>query len=332
MIDSVCLTRPVRMHSPLDMLSLGFRSVCKHPSSVCTHPARWRLAREKKPHLTWSEAPNGSHWLSLTGSLPKFMFGSNVYLLSNDDELRTCLEGISQYVAETAQVTFDAFAANVNRVDYCHHWRFSSELVPQYLWALRGISLPRMRKTLIDSSTVELSNASQTIVFYDKFEERFAMKSSTQEELNAAKGVLRFEMRLRDNRSCDRFAKKMGVPNRKAEMLLTEQATRHAIRQTLDRLGLSKPITEGSARLELLRAYCGNDGARFLRLAGFLAAGDYYGLDNLVKLKISSYSDYRRKLKEIKDAGAFLIAEGPRSLEGLTFIEPCKPHQGSEAA
>jgi hypothetical protein len=111
------------------------------------------------------------------------MFGSNVYLLTSDHELRTCLEGISQYVAEVAQVTFDALAANVNRVDYCHQWRLSSDLVTQYLKALRFISLPRMRRTLIDTSTVELTNASQTIAFYDKFEERLAMKSVTQEEL-----------------------------------------------------------------------------------------------------------------------------------------------------
>ena len=153
MIDSVCLTRPVRMHSPRDMLALGFKSVCKHPTSVCDHPARWKLATDKKPHLTWSEAPDRSQWLSLTGSLPKFMFGSNVYLLASDDELRTCLEGISQYVAEVAQVAFDALAANVNRVDYCHQWRLSTVLVTQYLYALRSISLPRMRRTLIDTST-----------------------------------------------------------------------------------------------------------------------------------------------------------------------------------
>jgi len=116
MIDSVSLTRQVRMHSPREMLSLGFRSACQHPSELCTHRARWKLpGGDKKPHLTWSEAPNGSHWLSLTGSLQKFMFGSNVYPLSSDDEIRACIEGTSQYVQSVAQVSFDSFRAYVTR-------------------------------------------------------------------------------------------------------------------------------------------------------------------------------------------------------------------------
>jgi hypothetical protein len=196
MIDSVCLTLPVRMHSPPEMMSLGFSSVCKHPSLSCTHPARWRFHPPNKPHLTWSEAPDRSHWLSVTGSLPRLLFGSNVYLMSSDEELRTCLDGIYTYVSENAQVHFDPLKANVTRVDYCRDWKLTSELVTQYLWSLRSVSLPRMHRTITDNCTVQLSNASQTICFYDKFEERAAMKSKLDEEVTAAKGILRFEMRL----------------------------------------------------------------------------------------------------------------------------------------
>jgi hypothetical protein len=135
MIDTVCLTLAVRMHSPTDMMTLGFSAACRHPTRFCSHPARWRFHPPKRPHLTWSEAPDHSHWLSLTGSLPRFMFGSNVYLLSSDDELRTCLEGISHYVSSAAQVNFDCLSANVTRVDYCHDWKLTSNLVTQYLWA-----------------------------------------------------------------------------------------------------------------------------------------------------------------------------------------------------
>src|SRR5688572_25567527 len=214
MIDSVCLTLPIRMHSPMEMALLGFTSVCRHPSLSCAHPARWKFHPPNKPHLTWSEAPDRSHWLSVTGSLPRFLFGSNVYLMSSDDELRTWLKGISEYVGEMAHVHFDSFKANVTRVDYCRDWQLTSELVTQYLWSLHSVSLPRMHRTVIDNCTVQLSNASQTICFYDKFEERAAMKTKTSEELTAAKGILRFEMRLRDNPSCNRHASTLGLRNR----------------------------------------------------------------------------------------------------------------------
>jgi hypothetical protein len=332
MIDSVCLTLPVRMHSPPEMASLGFTSVCKHPSLSCTHPARWRFHPPNKPHLTWSEAPDRSHWLSVTGSLPRFLFGSNVYLMSSDDEIRTCLDGISMYVGDIAQVPFDSFKANVTRVDYSIDWQLTSELVTQYLWSLRNVSVPRMHRTLTDNCTVQLSNASQTICFYDKFEERVAMKSKSDEELIAAKGILRFEMRLRDNRSCGRHAATMGLRNRSAEELLTREIAHRTVRTTLERLGLNKPLSSGSRRLELLRSHFPNDNSKVFRLMGFLSVCDRYGAENLVKLGFCTYSDLRRKLADVKAAGVLYQIEGPGSLAPLTELRSREMSKGSEAA
>ncbi len=320
MIDSVCLTLPVRMHSASEMVSLGFRSVCKHPSPSCSHPARWIFKPDKRPYLTWSEAPDRSQWLSLSGSLPRFIFGSNVYLMTSDDELRACLEGISEYVASVAHVRYDSLKANVTRVDYCHDWQLTSNLVTNYLWALRAISLPRMRKTLIDNRTVELSNGSQTVSFYDKFEERLSMKPDAPEELTAARGILRFEARFRDNRSCERHARSMALSGRTGEALLHSGVARKTIRGTLERLGLDKPLNSGSRRFELLRTHYPNDQSKVLKLVGFLDAADCYGLENLVALGICSYTDYRRKLAEVKSAGALHQSAGPSSLSALTAL------------
>lgn len=176
MIDSVSLTLPIRMHRWREMAALGFRSTCRHEGPGCSRPARWELRLVKKPKLTWSEAPNGAHWLSVSGSLPKFIFGSNVHVFNSEQDLRTCLATLSEFVCDIAQVKFDAFAANVTRVDYCHDWHLTGELVTEYLWALREISLGRMKRHLIANETVELRNKSQTISFYDKFQERSAMR------------------------------------------------------------------------------------------------------------------------------------------------------------
>jgi hypothetical protein len=331
MIDTVCLTLPVRMHPPADMMALGFSAACRHPTPDCSHPARWKFHPPKKPHLIWSEAPDHSHWLSLTGSLPRFMFGSNVYLLCSDDELRTCLEGVSHYVSDAAQVNFDCLSANVARVDYSHNWKLTNELVNQYLWALRGISLPRMRKTLIDNSTVQLSNKAQTICFYDKFGERLAI-SAAPTEREAAKGILRLEIRFNDNRSCQRHSQRMGLADRKAEALLTDRVAKRTITSALQRLGLDKAISADSKRLQMLRSYCGENRAKFFRLAGFLASCDAYGSDNLVQLGYCSYTDYRRKLAEVKASGALYVTEGPASLPPLSLVEVPETFNSSEAA
>lgn len=222
MIDSVSLTLPIRMHLPHEMVTLGFRSACRHPTLDCSHPARWHLRLATKPTLMWSEAPTGLHWLSVSGSLPKFIFGTNAQVFTSEQDLKASLEILSEFVSDTAQAPFDAFAAKVTRVDYCHDWHLTRELVTEYLWALREISLGRMKRHLVDNETIELRNKSQTITFYDKFEERSFMRSKhlcSNEEVLATKGVLRMEVRFRDNRSCQRHAKTMGAEARTAASL-----------------------------------------------------------------------------------------------------------------
>ena len=241
--------------------------------------------------------------------------------MSSDEELRTCLDGFSEYVADRAQIHFDAFKANVTRVDYCHDWQLTSELVKKYMWSLRGVSMPRMHRTLIDNCTVQLSNASQAICFYDKFEEPLTMNPKSDEELTAAKGVLRFEMRFRDNRSCHRHARRMGARDRTAASLLNLAIAQHSFRTTLNRLGLDKPLTCGSRRAELLRAHFPDDRSKVLSLMGMLALSDKYGIENLVDLGFCSYSGFRRKLAELKAAGVLYESDGSTSLAPLTEVQ-----------
>lgn len=164
------------MHHWREMEALGFRSTCRHLGRDCSHRARWEWRLATKPKLIWSEAPDRSECLRVCGSLPKFMFGSNVHLFTNNEDLRTSLVTLSEFVCDIAQVKFDAFVANVTRVDYCHDWRLTRESVNEYLWALRNVLFRRIKRHLIDNETIELRNMGQTITFYDKFAERSAMR------------------------------------------------------------------------------------------------------------------------------------------------------------
>ena len=145
------------------------------------------------------------------------------------------------------------------------------------------------------------------------------MKPKSDEELTAAKRILRFEMRLRDNRSCGRHAATMGLRNRSTEALLNREVAHRTVTTTLQRLGLNKPLSSGSRRLELLRPYFPNDNSKVFRLMGFLAVCDHYGSDNLVALGLCSYRDFRRKLAEVKAAGAFYETDQPRPTYGAAL-------------
>ncbi len=158
------------------------------------------------------------------------------------------------------------------------------------------------------------------------------MKSRSVEELAAARGVLRFEMRLRDSRACERHAERLVVTDRTVQSMLTSDVSRRTISNTLERLGLDKPLDSGSNRLELLRSHFPDDRAKVIRLAGFLAMGDHFGCDNLVDLGICSYTDYRRKLADVKAAGALFVTEGSRSLAPLTVVQDLPIEEDSAAA
>lgn len=243
------------------------------------------------------------------------MFGSNVRLITNEHGLKRSLVALSEFVSDVTHVNFNAFSANVSRVDYCHDWQLTSGLVHEYLGALRDISLGRMEKHLIDNSTVELRNKAKSITFYDKFKEQTAMRLKnrcSKEEVLAARVLLRFEVRFKDNRSCQRHAKKMEVGTRTAESLFLGDVAPRTITGTLGRLGLDKPIVAGSHKYQLLHHYCKGDGAKYVRVAGFSTLGQIHGLENLVPLGICSYSDYRRKLAELKAAGVLYALEKDR--------------------
>jgi hypothetical protein len=263
------------------------------------------------------------------------MSGSNLRLLASDGDLKTCFRALSQFVSDAAHVRFDAFEANVTRVDYCHDWHLTSEMVTEYLWACRDISLERMKSHLIDNSTVELRNDAQAIIFYDKFQERCDMRlknSYSQEEVLEAKGVLRFEVRFRDSRACRRHAKRLGLVSRKAHLLIQGEVADRTITRALARLGLNKPISAGEFKYQLLRDYCGRDRSKCVRLAGFLKMAEVYGHENLVRLGIVSYSDYRRKLAEVKKAGVlYSVGLKHRTLPPL-LIHASLSSEGIQAA
>jgi hypothetical protein len=124
----------------------------------------------------------------------------------------------------------------------------------------------------------------------------------------------------------------MGLADRKAEALLTESVAKRTIGSALQGLGLDKPISSGSKRLEVLRTYCGESRAKFFRLAGFLSSLDAYGAENLVRLKLCSYTDYRRKLTELEASGALYITDAPASLAPLIVVELPHSPSSSEAA
>lgn len=324
MIDTVNLLALCPMHQRSQMLAIGFSPTCGHTEQSCKHLARWKYNFPNSlsaPRITWSEAPDRRQWLSASVSLPKILFGSNVYPLQSDEDISRSLLALSEFVSDCSEVRFDALSAKVSRVDFCHDWQLTPNEVLDYLHTLGRASLPRMRRTLIDDETVQFSNKSHAVVLYDKFQEvisRFSKGFATNEEVSASCGVLRFENRFLKAKACRGLAEKLSLPGRQAKHLLTSSVAFTVMTERMTQLGLDRPIRAGDARLTRLHELYGV-GARFFALAGFMAACDQYGGENLIALGMARASYYRKR-RELQKAGVWLTSLSKRSLSPLCLV------------
>jgi len=178
-----------------------------------------------------------------------------------------------------------------------------------------------MTRHIIGTGTVQFSNKSQAVVFYDKLEEamfRSRNGEATEDEINASVGVLRFENRFLNHRACRRLAARLGLANSRAETLLTTFVAETIMNETISQVGLNQPLESVDSRLELLRE-CYGFGPQFVRLAGFLALCDEYGAQHLVALGMSR-AEYYRKQSELKKAGAWIASPSRRALPPLRIV------------
>lgn len=136
-------------------------------------------------------------------SLPKFVFGHNVYLL-----YPTQVEATAVMLQDRLRAYFGSFPSYkewcVERLDFCYAWRFQDQRAAYHaLSVLKAFDYPRKQKHLYASS-VQWSGRSYSLKFYLKLEEFQVhglreLKDSyfSGEILRLADGVLRFEVTCR---------------------------------------------------------------------------------------------------------------------------------------
>jgi hypothetical protein len=319
--DTVILSLEHRILASRELSSLGFTTSCGHDGSTCRHRVRWKLNQKSEcvPQVTWTTAPDRRSYLVVSASLPKMLFGSNVQMLGSHEDIKRALAAISDYVSEAAQVNFAAQGANVSRLDLCFNWRIKPTEVYQYLRAVQTGSLPRMTRDLFGDGTVQFSNKSQCVTFYDKLLEVRSRGDSvkTPDDISGS-GLLRFEKRFLGSRACERLAKRW-KRNRQAENLLVPSLAEKEMNRTLQDLGLDRTMVSADVRLERLLSQF--EPRHALDLAGFLLACDCYGADNLVRLGICKKSTYYRMRNDLKLADVWLVSEPNRTLTPLRIVD-----------
>jgi len=310
-IDTTSLRHLMPLLPPSEMAARGFTSTCGHSSAETHERITWKFNPPHDngtfPRLTWNSSPSGD-WLTAEVSLPKFLFGNNVRMVS-DTDVRNALNGISCFITETVGVPFDALSALVGRVDYCWNFPVGETNVYTIISAASQASIPRMVRYHIGTTTTTFKQQSKYITIYGKHAEvttRVREKTATDEELRAAVGQIRLEVSYRNSDGCKRLARRYGLPERTAEMLLVGGIAHEELERALEALNLDRPTKSSNARIDILRETYGDTG-RFRALVAFLTILDRYG-ENFWRQKIGGYSrsSYFEYARALKVAGVWL--------------------------
>lgn len=134
-------------------------------------------------------------------SLPKLLYGSNLFELKQSDSGRA-VEAVQRELRENCGVkVLDGLKDfKLSRVDFCRNLKVAHSTV-DYIQALSGLSFSRRERATYKSQTLSFRNNLRELCFYDKLEEVKSNKKITlelSEYVNSiTDNILRVEAKLR---------------------------------------------------------------------------------------------------------------------------------------
>lgn len=267
------------------------------------------------PTLFCRRTPAGKTCLSVQGSLPKLLYGHNVKMLSKS-ELGKALKILQKFAATHFGIPFDIYKANVRRIEYCYNFSVGEDLIYSYLYAAAEADPPHLKRRLFGKiETVEFANDSRKIYCYDKGRE-VENEEINDEIVEAARGVLRLEVRYNSTEAVKLLKKQLNLPDIQVRTLLKFSLAKSILKSGVKTLGLHKTVIPFDQRLFKLKNKYGY-GSKFHRLAGFLYLCGIFGYDKLIDIGIMKRSAYYKHSKELADADALVFSNYYTKLKKL---------------
>ncbi len=271
------------------------------------------------PTLFCFRAPDAKYYLGVQASLPKLIYGHNVKML-DESALSDALKILQEFATTRFGIFFDVYKANIGRIEYCYNFPVGEDLIYSYLSAASEAEPPRMKRRLIGKiETVEFANDSWKIYCYDKGLEAkhlFKNEKISAEAVEAARGVLRLEVRFNSTEAVKRLSGRLKLPDIQAQTLLNFDVAKSVLTSAVKALGLHEPVIPFDKRLFKLKKEYGY-GSRFHRLAGFLHLCDTFGFDKLVEIGVMKRSAYYKQRKEVANADALIFSNHHTTLPAL---------------
>lgn len=178
------------------------------------------------PVLSLFVAPDGQTYSSISVSLPNFLNGSNVKLLTTS-EVRHGLELLSAVASDLTMSKCDVQYARVRSVDFAANLQVDPLMISKVINLIAQMSVKGYRRTRYASTSVYFhwnvrgtDSRHRTIAVYSKQHER-AKKVESAEEKAFASGIIRVESRFRKTAVVESLASSMGLENAGVRQVIT---------------------------------------------------------------------------------------------------------------
>lgn len=310
-IDSVKLSHSYRaseLPSPTDLVKMGFDLTFKTRGNneITTARPKQALSTSSGPYITVIRSSNNYAYsgIAVEVSLMKLGTYSGLGVQSNED-IEWGLDAIGDVVRDKLNVSFDARTAKVSRFDVNADFNVGEQRIKLYIDSLSR-PYSRLTPSTFDDSTVYYYNGSRTFAVYGKrkeMEKQFKKGKVMKQDVDAAEGLLRVEMRLKTPHAVKQYAKKIPV-KALAKDLFTEAIASKLMSETINQLDLDKAKISMDARAELLIKEFGFDAPEKL---GILRYKELFGEDFWIKLGWSK-STYYRKRKELENVNLWSVS------------------------
>lgn len=180
---------------------------------------------EVLPYIKYSPAWNR---LIINCSIPKVIYKNNVKEI-NDIDIFNFFKIIESKIEELFNKTVHKDEWQLYRLDLCKNFKLeNARQLNQQIHQLAKVKLARKDTVLRNNETVEYTNKSMKIHFYDKEKQLIKTRIKDKDLLEQAKDILRFEVQLKKD-GLKQYSKE-----RKAVDLLTQDFYKQVMNEQLE--------------------------------------------------------------------------------------------------
>jgi hypothetical protein len=250
------------------------------------------------PNLTLVKTPNNFWHLSAQVSLPKFIFGHNAKL-PTQNEVNQGLERLGEYVEKKSGLNFNVETATVYLIHFTYDIHLTDPIVWKMIGKLSKRNLKSFRNMFIEGETVYFRTNSKKkhIQIYSKLKETLDSKCFLPEAVEYAKGNLRFECAFLNKKEVKALSKNLGLTDCFVQTVLNENVSIQVISKVLDDLNFFDLLNFDKSTFQILSETFPTKKA--MDLSGFLEAINNLGKD-FYKNEVHSISKstYDRKVRD----------------------------------